>query len=319
MSALATADRRRLPPLNAVRAFEAAARHESFHAAAAELAVTPAAIAQQVKALEAWLGLPLFRRLPSRGVLLTQAGARYAASLSELLDGLSEATRRLLRQDNAHVLTVSTIHSFAAQWLIPRLGLFRSRHPGLDVRVVAANTLTDFAREEVDLAIRYGRGGYAGLASERLLHETYFPVCAPGLTEDGRHPLREPADLAHHTLLHEESDNSIPATINWAQWLAAAGVAGIDPGRGPRFTHTFLALQAAAVGQGVALATSVLIGDDVATGRLVRPFGPDVPSPFDYYLVCPPAALDLPKVQAFWRWLEEEAGVSPLPAKRGEG
>jgi LysR family glycine cleavage system transcriptional activator len=302
-------DRRRLPPLNALRAFEAAARRESFHAAADELAVTPGAVAQHVKALEAWLRLPLFRRLPSRGVVLTQAGHRYAASVSRLLDELAEATRRLVQQDNPHVLTVSTIHSFAAQWLIPRLGAFRARNPGLDVRVVASNAVTDFAREEVDLVIRYGRGGYPGLSAELLMEEAFFPVCAPALVEGGPHPLREPGDLVHHTLLHEESDSLIPDMIGWPQWLAAAGVRGVDPRRGPRFTHTFLALQAAAGGQGVAIVTSVLIGGDVASGRLVRPFGPDVPSPYSYYLVCPPAAGELPKVQAFWRWIKEAAGA----------
>ena len=130
-------ERRRLPPLNAVRAFEAAARHSSFHAAADELAVSPGAVAQHVKSLEAWLRIPLFRRLPSRGVVLTNAGQRYQASLSRLLDELAEATKRLVAQDNAHMLTVSTIFSFAAQWLIPKLGLFRAQNPGLDVRVVA--------------------------------------------------------------------------------------------------------------------------------------------------------------------------------------
>lgn len=307
MHALPPPDRRRLPPLNALRAFEAAARHESFHDAADELGVTPGAVAQHVKALEAWLRLPLFRRLPSRGVELTQAGQRYAASVSRLLDELHEATRRLVAQDNAHVLTVSTIHSFAAQWLIPRLGAFRARNPGLDVRVVASNGLTDFAREEVDLVVRYGRGGYAGFVSELLMEETFFPVCAPALVAGGPHPLKEPADLVHHTLLHEDADPTVPASISWPQWLQAAGVRGVDPRRGPRFTHTFLALQAAAGGQGVAIATSVLIGDDLATGRLVRPFGPDVPSPYSYYLVCPPAAAELPKVQAFWRWIRGAA------------
>jgi LysR family glycine cleavage system transcriptional activator len=303
MSAMPPGERRRLPPLNAVRAFEAAARHESFHAAADELAVTPGAVAQHVKSLEAWLRLPLFRRLPSRGVVLTQAGQRYAATVSGLLDDLAEATRRLVAQDNVHVLTVSTIHSFAAQWLIPRLASFRTEEPGLDVRVVASNSLTDFDREEVDLAIRYGRGGYHDLTAELLLEESYFPVCSPALTREGPHPLREPADLAYHTLLHEDAGALLPSVVGWPEWLAVAGVTGVDPRRGPRFTHTFLALQAAAGGQGVAMATSVLIGDDLANGRLVRPFGPDVPSPFNYYLVCPPAAAELPKVQAFARWI----------------
>lgn len=299
--------RRRLPPLNAVRAFEAASRHASFQAAADELAVTAGAVAQQVKALEQWLGLPLFRRLPSKGVALTPAGQRYAATLSELLDSLAAATARLVEQDNANVLTVSTIPSFASQWLIPRLGSFRLAHPNLDVRVVASNTVTDFAREDVDLAIRYGQGHYPNLASEPLLQETFFPVCAPALL-DGDHPLRTPQDLRHHTLLHEDVDPAIREYLDWARWLKAAGIEGIDLRRGPRFTHTFLALQAAAAGQGVALATSVLIGDDLATHRLVRPFGPDVPGLYGYHLVCPPSALELPKVEAFRSWIRALVG-----------
>ncbi|HEY8382866.1 MAG TPA: transcriptional regulator GcvA [Microvirga sp.] len=305
-----TTVRRRLPPLNAVRAFEAASRHASFHAAADELAVTAGAVAQQVKALEEWLGLPLFRRLPSKGVVLTPAGQRYAATVTDLLDRLHEATRRLVEQDNSQVLTVSTIPSLASQWLIPRLGAFRAAQPSLDVRVVAANALTDFDREEVDLAIRYGRGPYPGLWSELLFEESFFPVCSRSLVEGGDHPLRSVADLKHHTLLHEDVMPSIPGSITWPQWLARAGAPEIDARRGPRFTHTFLALQAAAAGQGVALATSVLIGEDLTTGRLVRPFGPEVPGPYNYHLVCPPEALARPKVAAFRAWLEEALGLA---------
>lgn len=297
--------RRRLPPLNAVRAFEAAARHPSFQAAADELAVTAGAVAQHVKALEQWLGVSLFRRLPSKGVVLTQAGQRYAVIVSEILDELDGATRRIMEQDNANVLTVATIPSFASQWLIPRLGAFRAVHPAIDVRVVASNTLTDFGREDVDVAIRYGRGQYPGLWSELLLHETFFPVCSARLVDANEHPLRSIADLRHHTLLHEDVDPLIPSTIDWPRWLAAAGAPPFDSRRGPRFTHTFLALQAAAAGQGVALATSVLIGDDLTTGRLVQPFGPEVPGHYNYHLVCPPPALDLPKVEIFLAWIRQ--------------
>jgi LysR family glycine cleavage system transcriptional activator len=298
--------RRRLPPLNAVRAFEAASRHSSFQAAADELAVTAGAVAQQVKSLEQWLGIPLFRRLPSKGVALTAAGQRYAGTLSHLLDELAEATARLKGHDLANVLTVSTIPSFASQWLIPRLGAFRQAHPSLDLRVVASNGLTDFAREEVDVAIRYGRGLYPGLWSTLLLEETFFPVCSQALVDDAEHPLRSVADLKHHTLLHEEPDHLIGEMVDWPRWLAAAGATAIDARRGPRFTHTYLALQAAAAGQGVALVTSVLIGNDLATGRLVRPFGPDVPGAYNYHLVCPPENLELPKVGIFRSWIEQE-------------
>lgn len=298
-----SANRRRLPPLNAVRAFEAAARHPSFQAAADELAVTAGAVAQHVKALEQWLGVALFRRLPSKGVALTAAGQRYAATVSELLDRLDEVTRRLREQDNANVLTVATIPSFASQWLIPRLGAFRAAHPAIDVRVMASNSLTDFSREDVDVAIRYGRGVYPGLTSELLFAETFFPVCSARLREEGEHPLHSVADLRFHILLHEDINSQIPGTIDWPRWLAAAGAPAFDARRGPRFTHTFLALQAAAAGQGVALATSVLIGEDLTTGRLVKPFGPEVPGAYDYHLVCPPASLELAKVASFVAWI----------------
>src|SRR4051812_14711581 len=299
--------RRRLPPLNAVRAFEAASRHASFQAAADELAVTPGAVAQQIKSLEQWFGLPLFRRLPSKGVALTPSGQRYAAVVSQLLDDLADATARLVGQDNANILTVSTVPSFASQWLIPRLGRFRQAHPGIDVRVIASNGLTDFAREDVDVVVRWGRGHYPGLWSELLLEETFFPVCSPDLVHHPEHPLLSLEDLKHHTLLHEESEPLFKGSPDWQRWLAIAGATDIDARRGPRFTHTYLALQAAAAGQGVALVTSVLIGEDLTTGRLVRPFGPEVQGPYNYHLACLPEELDLPKVEAFRRWIEGEA------------
>jgi LysR family glycine cleavage system transcriptional activator len=312
--------RRRLPPLNAVRAFEAASRHSSFQAAAEELAVTAGAVAQQIKALEQWFGIALFRRLPSKGVVLTASGQRYAASVSQLLDDLADATARLVWQDNANVLTVSTIPTFASQWLIPRLGRFRQTNPSIDVRVIATNGLTDFSREDVDVVVRYGRGHYPGLWSELLLEETFFPVCSPALVDHPEHPLRSVADLKYHTLLHEEADPFFTLSPDWTRWLSQAGASGIDARRGPRFTHTYLSLQAAAAGQGVALVTSVLIGDDLATGRLVCPFGPEIAGAYNYHLVCPTEALDRPKVDAFRRWIEGE--IRPFeaaPAARTDG
>jgi LysR family transcriptional regulator, glycine cleavage system transcriptional activator len=250
---------RRLPPLRAVRAFEAAARHLSFERAGGELAVTAGAVAQQVKALEDWLGLPLFNRLPSRGVALTSAGRRYADALGPVLDNLAEATARVRQPNNVDMLTVSTLGSLAANWLIPRLGSLRREQPTLDVRVQIAEHRTDFSREDVDVAIRFGSGRYPGLRSDFLMHETVFPVCSAGLMNDPERPIREPADLRHHTLLHEEIGPSVPFYVDWPKWLASAGVAEV----------VFLALQAAASGQGVALATSVLIGDALEAGRLV--------------------------------------------------
>ncbi len=302
--------RRRLPPLTSLRAFEAAARHLNFEKAGDELAVTASAVGQQVKALEAWLGQPLFRRLPSKGVALTTTGERYAASLSGILDRLNEATARALRPEASRTLTVSTIASFAANWLIPRLGRLRERHPDLDVRVSVSTTRTDFAREDVDLAVRFGRGPWPGLRSDLLLEETFFPVCSAALLDDRQRPLREPDDLRHHTLLHE-SVEAIPDYVTWEVWLKAVGVQGIDTARGPRFPHTFLSLQAAASGQGVALATSVLIGDYLDAGRLVRPFPHEVKGTHQYHVVCPEASADRPAIADFRAWLLSEAQGRP--------
>lgn len=302
--------RRRLPPLNAVRAFEAAARLLSFQKAADELAVTPGAVAQQVKVLEGYLGKPMFRRLPSKGVVLTDAGQRYAAALRPLLDELAIATAEAAKPVSASTLTVSTIPSFAARWLIPRLAEFRRRRPDLEVRVLASMGLTDFAREGVDIAVRLGCGDYPGLRTDLLLAETFFPVCSPSLLLTPEPPLRTPVDLRFRTLLHEERDPGIPEYVDWRQWLAEAGADGVvDAARGPRFSHTFLALQAAASGQGVALATSVLIGEDLASGRLVKPFQLEVEGVYRYWVVSPENGSDARNVADFRAWLLEEAAA----------
>jgi len=299
--------------LKAVRAFEAAARHLSFERGGGELAVTAGAVAQQVKALEDWLGLSLFNRLPSRGVALTSAGRRYADALGPVLDNLAEATVRVRQPNNVDMLTVSTLGSLAANWLIPRLGSLRREQPTLDVRVQIAEHRTDFSREDVDVAIRFGSGRYPGLHSDFLMHETVFPVCSAGLMDDPERPIREPADLRHHTLLHEEIGPSVPFYVDWPKWLASVAEV-VDASRGPRFSHTFLALQAAASGQGVALATSVLIGDALEAGRLVRPFSHELRGPYEYYLVCPDTTADQPQIQAFRRWVLEQS--APLRAER---
>ncbi|QCI69446.1 transcriptional regulator GcvA [Phreatobacter stygius] len=300
--------RRHLPPLTALRAFEAAARHLNFERAGDEIAVTASAIGQQVRTLEAWLQRPLFVRLPSKGVALTVAGERYAAAISQLLDQLNEATIQALRPDASNVLTVATLPSFAASWLIPRLGGFKARHPELDVRISVSHGLTDFAREDVDVGIRSGRGVYPGLRSDLLMEENFFPVCSAALLHDPERPLREPADLRHHTLI-QEIQEGLPDFVSWSRWLELIGVEGVDGGRGPQFSHTFLALQAAASGQGVALATNVLIGDYLDAGRLVRPFPHQVPGPYQYYVVCPEASASRAAIAAFRGWLLEEAAA----------
>ena len=295
---------RRLPPLNSLRAFEAAARHLSFTRAADELHVTPAAISPQIKALEEHLGVPLFRRL-NRAVMLTDAGQACLPGLSEAFDRMAAVLERLRVQDCGGPLTVSTSPAFAAKWLVPRLERFQERCPEIDVRVSAAMRLADFAREDVDVAIRYGPGRYPGLLAELLLTNEVVPVCAPALLE-GPRPLRAPQDLCHHTLLHDDTSTSDGAYPNWAMWLRAAGVEGVDASRGPRFDYPGLVLDAAAAGHGVALALSTIVAADIVAGRLVKPFAVGVPTPFAYYVVCPEATAGRPKVEAFRRWLRAE-------------
>jgi LysR family glycine cleavage system transcriptional activator len=290
---------RRLPPLNALRAFEAAARHLSFTKAAEELNVTQAAVSHQVKALEQHLGLKLFRRL-NRALLLTEQGQVCLATAREAFDRIAETAERLRASDARGTLTVSLLPSFAAKWLVPRLGRFRQAHPDIDVRVAPDERLVDFARDDVDVGIRYGDGRYPGLNTIRLLEEEVFPVCSPALgTAD--HPIRTPADLTHHTLLHDEGHDG------WRTWLLAADLPEIDPTRGPIFTDSSNLVQAAVEGQGVALARGALAAADLAAERLVRPFAFSLPGAYAYYIVCPKATAETPKVKAFTTWLLAEA------------
>ena len=290
---------RQIPPLTALRAFEAAGRHLSFTKAADELHVTQAAISHQVKSLEKYLGLKLFRRL-NRTLLLTDAGQLYLPPLTDAFEGITRATHRLRQHLGRARLTVSVLPSFAAGWLVPRLGRFRQRCPDVDLRIDPTNSLTDFRRDDVELGILYGRGNYPGLRTDRLMREEFFPVCSPRLLE-GPAPLRDPADLTHHTLLHDDM------TVDWRTWLLAAGVEGVDAERGITVTDSSMLLRAAIAGQGVALARSVLAADEIASGRLVRPFDVDVPAEYAYYLAYPEKSADQPNVVAFREWILEEA------------
>lgn len=294
----------RLPPLNALRSFEAAARHLSFTRAAAELHVTQAAVSHQIKALEDWLGIKLFRRL-NRRLLLTEEGQQYLVSVRAAFDELAAGTQRLLAGDRQGVLTVSVIPSFAARWLVPRLGRFREAHPEIDLRLAATLQNVDFMRDDVDVGIRYGAGHYPDLHATFIMPEDYFPVCSPALL-DGGHPLRQPSDLRHHTLLHDEHVAGTPNPL-WTDWLAAAGARGVRADRGPVFSDASMMIQAAIAGQGVALGRGALVRDDLAAGRLVRPFDLVLPGRYAYWLVCPKAYADRPKVAAFREWLLKEA------------
>lgn len=290
---------RRLPPLNALKAFEAAARYESFTRAAEELCVTQGAVSHQVKALEEELGLKLFNRERQR-LVITEAGRAYLEVVRDALDRIAAGTERLLQRQSAGALTVSTSPNFAAKWLVHRLGRFAEAHPGIDLRVSASMHHVDFAREDVDLAIRHSDGRASGLHITRLCAEVLAPVCSPKLLR-GRSGLRTPADLARHTLLHVDNRN------DWVKWLDAAGVSNVDLSRGPVLNQASMTLDAAVDGQGVALARSALAAWDLINRRLVRPFALSLPVPYAYWIVCPKATAKLPKIVTFRDWLLAEA------------
>lgn len=293
---------RRLPPLGALRTFEAAARHVGFTRAADELGVTPAAVSAQIRGLEEQLGVRLFWRT-SREMQLTAAGETLHAAVAEALDTVARAVERIGSTGGGHKLKISVGFSFAAKWLVPRLNRFRDLHPEADVQVDISEGLADFRRDEVDVAIRFGTGSYPGLRADRLFDEEVFPICSPRLL-DGAWPLRTPDDLRHHTLIHQGWQAADESWPDWRMWLKAAGVEGVDVGRGIRFDTFAFIIQATLEGQGVALGNTSLVGDDLAAGRLVRPFALSLRVPhFAYYLVCPRSAAEPPLVGAFRAWM----------------
>lgn len=298
-----------LPGLVLLRGFEATARHLSFTRAAAELGVTPAAVSHHVRELERLLQVTLLKR-SSRSVRLTPEGEVLQAGVAEGLEAIKRAVHRISGEAKRR-LVVSVSPTFAAKWLMPRLTRFLKAHPEADVRLEVATRLVDFSREDADMGLRYGHGRYEGLTVERLFQETIFPVCSPALLE-GPHPLRRPEDLAHHTLLHVDWQAQGAVWPDWDMWLRAAGVTGLDTSRGLRLSVTALALQAAMDGQGVALGESTLVADDLAAGRLVRPFRTSLrgPAGFTYHLVYPPSTLDRPLAQAFRDWVLAEASLA---------
>ncbi len=303
-----------LPPLNALRAFEAAARHLSFKKAAEELNVTPAAVSHQIKTLEEFVGQPLFRRL-TRALLLTDAGQRALPYLRDGFENLAEAAGHMQAAPDTGGLTVSVAPNFAAKWLVPRLARFHAAYPEINVRIDATNQVVDLDRDAIDLGIRYGAGGYAGMREQPLLEDvSVVPVCSPALIDgvDGETPpLKTPDDLRHHQLLHVNWGQQANSWPDWAMWLKAAGVdtgpAGIDLTRGPVFSQEQMAVEAAKAGQGVTLASSAFIGDDIAAGTLAKPFAFALPIAFCYFLVAPERTADQPKIKAFWDWAVKEA------------
>ena len=299
-------ERRRLPPLNALRAFEAAARHLNFSRAADELSVTPGAVSQQIQNLEDYVGAPLFKRTP-KGLLLTDAAQTALPALREAFDRLAEAASLLTAAVDGRRLTLTAPPSFAAKWLVPRLGDFEQRHPQVDVWLSAGMELVDLGAGEVDVAIRYGGGRYPGLEVSRLLGETVIPVASPDFLAEN--PLNSPEDLANHVLLHDGSPDLDESCPDWSMWLAARGLKSVDGMRGPRFNQSSLVIEAAINGRGVALAKRTLAQADIEAGRLVAPFQIATAVDFAYYLVHPKAKGRLPQVKAFIGWIEAEAAA----------
>ena len=295
---------RKLPPLNGLKAFEATARHLSFTKASEELFVTPAAVSQQVRGLEDWLGLPLFRRL-TREIRLTEAGQKALPLVTEGFDKLADAISRLTDDDASGIITVSAAPTFAAKWLVPRLTTFNERHPDLSVRLDASLGLVDFEREGVHVGVRLGNGVYPGMRSDKIFDEQLVPACSPVLL-DGDPPLRELADLKPHRLLHVDWGGMRDAPT-WAAWLAHAGVEGVDAEKGAVFTIENLAIQAAIAGQGVVLVSKFAVEADLASGALVTPFDIVMRSNAAFWVVAPERSADRPKVAAFRDWLFDEA------------
>ncbi|CCG07935.1 transcriptional regulator GcvA [Pararhodospirillum photometricum] len=291
-----------LPPLNALRTFSVAARRLSFTLAAQDLGVTQAAVSHQIRSLETWLGVDLFRRR-NKQVVLTEAGQVYAVAVGQALDEIAEATAALVRHDpRAGNLTLSTMSSFAIKWMVHRLSAFINTHPEVAVRLHTSMELASFAGDGVDVAIRMARKIADGLHADLLLEEELFPVCSPALLRGAR-PLAAPSDLRFHVLLQDVG-------ISWASWLDPLGLGGVDglrPARGPGYLDSALAIQACIDGQGVMLGRTVIVEEDIKAGRLVEPFHFRVPNPMKYWLVCPPSHLTRPGVRSFREWILAEA------------
>jgi len=295
---------RRLPPLNSLRSFESAARHASFLRAARELHVTPSAISHQIRALEKFLGVALFRR-DGRQVQLTREGENYLQGVREGLTLIAAATGRIASSRAGGVLTLSVAPSFANPWLAPRLAGFQLQHPELEVRLSSSIEVVDFKKSDVDAAVRYGAGRWPGLESHRLFAEELVPVASPKL-RIGKKRLRKPVDLRGATLLHV-----MQRLGEWRVWLTAADISDIDSVSGPKFHTTPLALEAAIAGHGVAIADRTLVADHLRSGRLVTPFDLTLPREYAYYLVYPQSRANDPNISLFREWLLAEAAGGP--------
>lgn len=301
---------RHIPGLQSLKAFDAAARHLNFTRAAQELNVTPAAVSHQIKELEESVGAILFQRT-SRFMQLTRQGQVLKPAVADALDGLTRALQRIRQSDNPTQVRVTASPSIAAKWLVPRLDRFLDAVPGADVRIDVSSSVLDLERDDVDVAIRFGDGVYPGLSVDKLFHDVLFPVCSPGLLQEGK-PLREPRDLLQFTLIHLEYEAQGAVWPNWRMWMLAAGIKDFNDTRGLHFSQTSLAIQAAIDGHGVALGDSTLVGDDLAAGRLVKPFELALKSPaqFAYHLITRRDTADRPMIKTFRNWILAEAAAS---------
>jgi LysR family glycine cleavage system transcriptional activator len=301
---------RHIPGLQSLKAFDASARHLNFTRAAAELNVTPAAVSHQIKELEEAIGVPLFQRT-SRHMQLTRQGQVLKPAIADALEGITRALQKLRQVENPTQVRVTVSPSLAAKWLVPRLDRFLESVPGADVRIDVSSEPLDFDREDIDVAIRFGDGSYPGLVVEKLFHDTLFPVCSPELLK-GTKKLREPKDLLQFTLIHLDWEALGAVWPNWRMWMLAAGVKDFNDTRGLHFSQTSLALQAAIDGNGVALGDSTLVGDDLASGRLVKPFELSLRSPaqFAYHLITRRDTAERPMTKAFRNWIIAEAAAS---------
>lgn len=301
--------------LNALRAFEAAARHQSFSAAAAELHVTSAAVGQQVRTLESWLGVPLFSRASSGNarLVLTDVARQALPDIREGFDRLRLGMARLREGSLSTGLTVTVSPAFAAKWLLPRIEQFQRAYPQTDVLLDTNLRPVDFIAEGMDIGVRYGAGHWPGLVATQLMDEDMYPVCAPTypLLEGGRLSTEK---LAEATLIHDLSMAGDPQYPTWRTWLDASGFTGVNAEHGLRINNSAAVLQAAIDGQGLALGRSVMLRDDLQAGRLIRPFGPaSRPLAFAYYIVHRPEVADLAKVKAFREWLLAQAASDRQP------
>lgn len=299
-------NRNALPALDLLVGFEAAARHLSFTKAGEELYLTQSAVSRQIKELEAQLGVELFQRR-HRALALTEAGKQFYASAAQVLTTMRTATDRLRAQAGKKALSVTTTHSFAALWLIPRLAGFTRTHPGVDVRITAETRVQDLDRDGLDLAIRHGPAALAGSNAVKLFGERVFPVCSPKLLGDKSKPLREPKDLRYHTLLQYDDPDGRHPWLHWKTWLEVEGIADLRPAGTLSFSGYEQIIPAAVTGHGVALGRSPLVKDLLASGDLVAPFKSSADPARAYYAIVAKNAAGRPEVSEFVAWLKHEA------------